>query len=81
MAFSTLSAHLRYLAEVTADISIMLSGKEMLSGRKGGHEGLNASVQHFLFQAAHDEKGWPGWELISYFKGPTFCLFSDFYFS
>lgn len=29
VAFSTLSAHLCYSAEVTADNSIMLSGKEM----------------------------------------------------
>lgn len=83
VAFSTLSAHLCYFAEVTADNSIMLSGKEMLSGRKGIHEGLNALVQHFshfLFQAAHNEKGWLGWEVTSYFKGSTFYLFSDFLF-
>lgn len=33
MAFSTLTAHLCQLTEVTADNLIMLSEKEMLSGR------------------------------------------------
>lgn len=52
VAFSTLTAHLLYLTEVTADNLIMLSEKEMISGRDEiSTWECKCTSQYFFFSA------------------------------